>query len=250
MKTTFFSFVAGIVVVCTVSCKKDSNERNEQTRLDSYTIDYTAQGVGNQVETFHVNYDAQGRITSVVSTTKPGHRFEYQYTGNDQFTRDKIEDEKVIEHNLYFINSQVSLIDSVYSYNIQKDTTSVKNFYNDNKQLVKQKQYLHSYLVKAPVWVNTVNYQYDLNGVLNKEADNYYESSYVYDEELENTVQTEPFYIPVQKRLPSITFTTKRGVTTTIKHAYTFDSGKRVTSETATASNGSITVKTYTYQEK
>lgn len=248
MKAIFLPLATALAVLCIVSCGKDTNDARKDAKIDTYTTVYTAQGIGSQSETFSINYDGSGRITSVVSTTKPGHRFEYTYNGSDRYTKEVIEDNKVIEHNEVFINTSVALIDSIFTYNNRKDTTSIKNLYNADKQLVKQKQYLHSYLIAAPVWVNTVKYTYDTKGILTKDNDDYYENSYVYEEEIENTAYIQPLYTPTKKLLPSTTFTTRWGATNEIKHVYTFDGSKRVTSETATSTDGSKTVNTYTYK--
>ncbi|OQP66516.1 hypothetical protein A3860_13605 [Niastella vici] len=234
------------LVTFNTACKKDSTS-NAPRKLKSYTEDVSALGVGHTVETFNITYDAQGRITSVVSTTKPGHKLVYNYINSDQFTFDRIEDDKVTLHSTYYINAEVSKIDSVYQYNIRKDTLSVKYLYNSDGQIIKEKEYLHSYLIPSPVWVNTVKYQYDLQGTLTKKSDDYYETSYRYDADYKNTVQLEPFYFPVQEQLPTHTYTQRFGTLITIVHTYTFDGDKRLISEKAVSSDGITTIRNYTY---
>jgi YD repeat-containing protein len=129
-----------------------------------------------------------------------------------------------------------------------QDTISLKYFYDGDKRLIKQKEYMHSYLIGKPVPMNLVYYQYDLNGVLTKKTESNSETSYRYDAEYKNTVQTEPFYFPVQQHLPTHTYVTRFGTTITIEHTYTYDDQKRLISEKAATSDGKITVKTYTYQ--
>jgi hypothetical protein len=247
MKIKISSLYVLLLISVISSCKKDTAGSNGNQKITSYTEDFTAPGVGHLVETFNVSYDGQGRITSIESATKKGHRMVYQYTGTNRFTYDKYEDDKVTLHNDYFINGELGLVDSTYQYNNQRDTSSVKYIYDSDKKLIKQKQYVHSYLL-PPVWYNTVNYQYDLNGTLTKESDNYYETSYGYDDDVKNTVKLEPFYFPVQPHLPSHTFTTRWGITITTVHTYTFDGNKRISSEKAASSDGRVTVTTYTYQ--
>lgn len=246
MRTTL-SLCIPLLIVFNTSCKKDNTGNNASHKLTTYTEDITAMGIGHVVETFNVNYDDQDRITSVVSTTKPGHRFVYQYTGNDQFTYDKYVDDKLTLHGIYFINNSLSLVDSVFQYTNQRDTTSLKYIYNSDKKLVKQKEYIHSYLM-GPVWVNTIDYQYDLKGILTKKSESFAETSYRYDTACVSTVQIQPFYFPVQTQLPSHTYTTKFGTTTTIEHRYSFDGSKRLISERAANSDGRVTIYTYTYQ--
>lgn len=248
MKITISALYILLLIVVVSACNKETTGRNNANqKITSYTEDFTAPGVGHVVETFNVSYDGQGRITSIGSTTKKGHRMVYQYTGNNRFTFDKYEDDKVTVHNDYFINEALGLIDSTYQYNNQHDTSSVKYLYDSDKKPVKEKQYIHSFLM-PPVWYNTVTYQYDLKGTLTKEADNYYETSYGYDDDIENTVKLAPFYFPVQAHLPTQTFTTRWGVTITTQHTYTFDSNKRISSEKAASSDGRVTITTYTYQ--
>jgi len=246
MKTSICYLYIFLLIVISAACKKESAGSNAPQKLKSYTEDFTALGIGHVVETFNISYDAQDRITSVVSATKPGHKLVYQYSNENQFTFDKYEDNKVTLHNTYFING-LSLVDSTYQYNNQRDTSSVKYMYDSEKKLVKQKQYILSYRV-PPVLYNTVTFQYDLKGTLTKESDSYYETTYGYDEHINNTVQVEPFYFPFKQQLPTHTFTTRFGTTNTTEHTYTFDSNKRVISEKALSSDGRVTIRTYTYQ--
>jgi hypothetical protein len=246
-KAATFSLSILLLGMINASCKKESTG-NASRKLKTYTEDISAMGVGHIVETFNITYDDQDRITSLVSTTKPGHRLEYKYSSKDQFTFDRIEDDKVTLHCTYYINMGLSLIDSVYQYNNRRDTLSFKYLYNEDKQLIREKEYLHSYHIPNPVWVNTVKYQYDIQGTLTKRSDDFYESSYRYDAEYKNTVQIQPFYFPVQEQLPTHTYTTRFGATTTIEHTYTFDGDKRLISEKAVSNDGRTTVKTYTYQ--
>jgi hypothetical protein len=244
MKTTFSSCI--LLLIIFTACKKDSGS-NASHKLKAYTEDFTAPGIGHLVETFNVNYDEQDRITSIVSATKPGHRFVYQYISNDQFTFDKYQDDKVTVHNVYFINSSLGLVDSTWLYTNQKDTSSIKYIYNNDKKLVKQKEYVHSYHTGAFLY-NTVNYQYDLKGTLTKASDSFYETTYRYDTACTNTVQTQPFYFTFQKQLPSHEFTTRWGTTITVEHSYSFDAHQRLISDKAVSSDGRVTIKTYTYQ--
>ena len=247
MKTSTLSLVISLIIILSASCKKESAD-NATHKLKTYTEDVTAVGIGHVVETFNINYDEEDRITSVVSATKSGHRWEYQYLKEDKFSFDKIEDNKVTVHTSCFINTSLSLIDSTYEYNNRNDTVSMKYLYDNENRIVMQKEYIHSYLIPTPVWVNTIKYQYDLNGTLTKKTDSYSEISYRYDAENENTVQIEPFFFPVQHKLPTHTYTTRWGLLTTIEHSYSYDDHKRLISEKAISSDGRVTVKSYTYQ--
>ncbi|MBO9203941.1 MULTISPECIES: hypothetical protein [Niastella] len=255
MKTITTYLYIILLIAAISSCKKDSAGGSASTKVVSYTEEITAVGSGRVVESYDVNYDAQDRITSVQSTTRPGHRMVYQYSSENSFTYDKIEDNKIKVHHIYFVNN-LSLIDSTWHYenksdpNYTNDTLSERFFYNEDKKLVKQKQYLNSYLL-PPVLYNTVNYQYDLKGTLTKELDGEGETSYSYETDQENTVQLEPFYFPYNKQLPSHTYTMRHGTTTQVIHGYAFDDHKRVKTDTATSNDGRvtiITIRNYTYE--
>lgn len=246
MKRLTSYFYIFLLLAAAASCGKEAANNNASHKLKTYTEDITAVG-GHQVETYTINYDEQDRITSVESVTRPGHRMVYQYSAENSFTYDKYEDNKVIAHNLYFVNS-LSLIDSTYQYNNMRDTEAVKFIYDGDKKLIKQKQYIISYLL-PPVLYNTITFQYDIKGTLTKEWDNYYETSYGYDKALQNTVQLEPFYFPFKEELPSHTFTTRFGTTIQTEHTYTFDDKKRLINEKAVANDGRITIRSYTYEQ-
>lgn len=247
MKISTLSLVLSLLIVFNASCKKES-AGNATHKLKTYTEDITAVGIGHVVETFNINYDEQDRITSVVSSTKSGHRLEYRYINEGEFIFEKIEDNKVTSHTSCFINSSLSLIDSTYQYNNRKDTVSMKYLYDSENRILMQKEYIHSYLIPAPVRANTIKYQYDLKGTLTKKTDSYSEITYRYDSTHKNTVQIEPFYFPVQEKLPTHTYTTRWGILITIEHSYAFDEHKRLISEKAVSSDGRVTVKSYTYQ--
>lgn len=246
-KVSALSLVASLFILLNSSCKKESAGNSGPQKLKTYTEDITAVGIGHVVETFNISYDSQDRITSITSTTKPGHRLVYQYVNNDKFTFEQIEDNKVMLHCDYFINAEVLQVDSVYQYNIRKDTLAFKYFYNSDSKIIKQKEYLISHIM-PPVWYNTIDYVYDLKGTLTKIAESFAETSYRYDEDLKNTARLEPAYIPAQEKLPSHTYRTRYNATTTIEHTYTFDGQKRLISEKVVSSDGRVTVKSYTYQ--
>ncbi|WP_205510172.1 hypothetical protein [Longitalea arenae] len=245
MKTITFSLVAFFVV--NASCKKEStgNSSTGSQQLKTYTEDITAVG-GRTVETYSVNYDAAGRLSSLVSVTRPGYRQEYTYEHDDEFTFEKIEGNKVTEHSTYYLNSH-SLVDSAYQYKLN-DTLSFRYFYDEENRLIKKKEYIHSYLISKPVLVNTTNYVYDLKGTLTKVSESFAETTYRYDSVHENTVQLEPFYFPFVAKLPTHTYATRHGRTIQIEHSYLYDERKRLHQETAAGSDGRTIVKTYTYQ--
>jgi YD repeat-containing protein len=245
LKVSALSLV--VVLVLNTSCKKDKAAGiSGRQKLKSYTEDITGVGIGHKVEIFNVNYDAQDRITSIISTTKPGHRLEYNYLNNDKFTFEQIEDNKVTLHCDYFINGEIGKVDSLYRTDIRKDTTSFKYFYNSENKILKQKEYLINYLL-PPVWSNTIDYIYDGKGTLTKKQESFSDISYQYDAVYKNTTLIEPGYIPTQELLPTHIYNTRFGRTTTTEYSYTYDDKGRLTSEKAAASDGGVTIRTYTY---
>jgi YD repeat-containing protein len=247
LKVSALSLVSALVLITACTPDKDAGANGRQ-KLKSYTEDITAVGIGHVVETFDVNYDGQDRITSIVSTTKPGHRLEYNYINNDKFTYEQIEDNKVQLHCDYFIDGEIGKVDSLYQYNIRKDTITFKYIYNSENKLIKELEYLPNSFM-APVLANTMNYVYDGKGTLTKKVESFGETSYRYDAEYKNTTLITPGYIPVQDLLPSHTYITRHNRTTTIEHTYTYDDKGRLASERAASSpDGRITIRTYTYQ--
>jgi hypothetical protein len=246
VKVSALSLVISLFVLNS-ACKKESAGVSGVQKLKTYTEDITAVGIGHVVEKFDVSYDGQGRVTSVISVNKPGHRYVYKYLNNDAFTFEHIEDNKVMLHCDYFINGEVGKVDSVYQYNIRKDTLAFKYFYDSDNRIVKQKEYMHSYLM-PPFVYNTISYIYDIKGTLTKRTESAAEISYRYDADFKNTARIEPDYIPAQEKLPTHTYSIRFNATTTIEHSYTFDDKKRLTSEKAVSSDGRITVKSYSYE--
>jgi hypothetical protein len=248
LKVSALSLVT--LLVLNTSCKKDKAAGvSGRQKLASYTEDITAQGNGHTIETFNVSYDGQDRITSIVSTTKPGHRFDYKYINNDKFTFEQIEDNRLMLHRDYFINAEIGKVDSFYQIKITGDTTAFKNFYDKENRILKQKEYLISYML-PPVWYNTIDYVYDTKGILTKKTESFAEASYRYDEEFKNTTLLEPGYIPSQEKLPSHTYSIRFSITTTTEHFYTYDGQGRLATEKAVESDGSrqtIKIRTYTY---
>ncbi|MCS3798865.1 hypothetical protein [Niastella sp. OAS944] len=249
LKVSAFSLVA--VLILNTSCKKDKDAGSSgRQRLKSYTEEITAVGTGHTVETFNVSYDGQNRITSIVSATKPGHRFEYTYINNNKFTYEQVEDNKLMLHRDYFINAEIGKVDSTFQYNIQKDTIAFKYFYDKDNKIIRQKEYLITHYL-PPVWYNTIDYVYDIKGTLTKKTETSpAEYTYVYDAEYKNTTITQPDYIPSQELLPTHMYSVRFGITTTTEYTYIYDKG-RLSVEKAVEYDGSrqkVTVRTYTYQ--
>lgn len=247
LKVSALLLVTVMVINTSCSPDKDSGPNGPQ-KLQSYTEDITAVGIGHVVETFNVSYDDQDRITSVVSTTKPGHRLEYNYINNDKFTYEQIEDNKVTLHCDYYINGEIGMVDSLYQTNNRKDTIAFKYFYTSDNKILKQKEYMPNSLL-PPILYNTIDYVYDTKGTLIKRKESFAEVSYRYDAVYKNTTLTVPGYIPTQELLPTHTYSTRFNITTTTEHTYTYDDKGRLINERAVSSpDGRIAIKTYTYR--
>src|ERR1700761_7968053 len=81
---SFFLPAAIVITLTVVSCKKSDSTDNTVPRVKTYTEDVTSPSVdnGHVVDSFTLSYDAQDRITSLVSVTNPPEKFVYTYGSN------------------------------------------------------------------------------------------------------------------------------------------------------------------------
>jgi hypothetical protein len=80
-----------------------------------------------------------------------------------------------------------------------------------------------------------------------KEEDDDTETSYKYDQVIKNTINIGAPYMPLPIQLPTQSTTTDGTDTETADYTYTFDSRKRLTSETSLTTSGVVVLKSYTY---
>ncbi len=235
------------VVLLFASCQKnisDTISTPASAKVKTYTEDIRSASIGNSVTTYNLSYDASGRLISLVSAASPGDKFIYQYNSNNTFTMDLYNSNVLSIHELFFLNN-IPYVDSTFQYDDTGDSSTEKLIYNSSKQLIQQKEYAYSKLTGSDL-IDTHTYVYDANGNVIKDTDDFAVITYEYGNVV-NSVTLGMMYYPQNKNMPVKESYTSGGVTVTVNFTYTFDSGKRLSTEKAVASNGDIVIKTYTY---
>ncbi len=252
MRTINLLFSLGILFIFN-SCQKqlpDADPSNPGTppintssKIKTYTEDATDAN-GHNVVTFNVNYDASNRVTSLVSTSNTGDKFVYQYTANT-FILDIYNSGALSIHDITFISSN-GLPDSSFQYNDTNDTSTDKYYYNSAKQIIKDIEYEYSSGVSTEY--NASVYAYDANGNVSSITDDFSVTTYDYYTDKVNNISLPNLTPFLNKNLiKTTTYDDGSGDVVVIHHTYTFDSSNRVLTETDTADNGDIFIKTYTY---
>jgi hypothetical protein len=252
MKKIFTYFLCLFAVTTLFSCQKQVDWNDLTTtpvtaatssKVKTYKEEINVTGGTNVFSTYNLEYDASNRLTSMVSASNPGDKFVFKYnTGS--YTMDLFSSNVLSVHQDAFLNS-FSLIDSSFQYNDTRDTLTEKYLYNSAKQLVKLKEYDYT-KATGGVLYNTHDYTYDNNGNMLTDKDGVSETIYEYYPDLLNTLVFGPNYFYRTKHLVKTTKYTSGGSTETMNHTYTFDSSKRLESETITAP-GYTVKKSYTY---
>lgn len=238
--TTLFAL---IFIFTFFSCKKDTNpETPFSAKVKTYTEDITSAN-GHQSITFNLVYDGQNRLTSMTSAASPDDYFKYHYS-TGSFAMDLHNSDGSFIHEDFFLNNN-QLIDSSIQYNETHDTTTEKYRYNPNKQLVSLITY--DYSSAGSDIYNIENYQYDNNGNVAKMTDYFSVISYEYYPDLLNNLTVGTPYSQMTKNLVKTTVINDGGDVETANHVYAFDDNKRISTETITATNGDVVVKSYTY---
>lgn len=227
-----------------LSCKKEtSNSPDPASRVKTYTEEYTS-GSTHVTGTFNLNYDNDGRLISMISTSSQGDRFQYNYL-NGGATVDIFNSNTLSVHEKFLLNSD-SKLDSTFQYNDTQDTTTEKYIYNSNKQLIKMINYVYSGGSSAVDDVTT--YTYDASGDAVKEQDYYSQTTCEYYTDLSNSLSLGLDFLPFNSKKLVKTTTISDGYSTQVlNHTYTFDSDKRLTGEKIITDTGDIAIKTYTY---
>ncbi len=234
--------IAGILAF--TSCKKSSNSSNSSGLPKTLTEEVNSPALGHLVETLNLQYDGNGRITSLVSTTDPGTKSLYQYSSNKTFTMDLYEANQLTIHEIFWIGAN-SFVDSTFQYNNTNDTSTEKYTYNTANQLIQLKEY--DYSSSGSTLYSTDNYTYDANGNQITDVSDFTTTSFDYYTNFPNSLNVGEIYFVRAKNLIKTMTQTSGGTTSTIEHAYTFDSSNRLTVDSAAASDGGIDIKTYTY---
>jgi YD repeat-containing protein len=237
-----------IMLLCT-SCQKEitgdigTEVSTGLNKIRSYTQDYTS-GTTHEVATFNLSYDAQDRVTNIVTTSSPGDRLEFVYDADSNYTMDLYNNNVLEIHEKFFVNS-LAKVDSSIQYN-RTDTSTEKYLYNANKQLITLKSYHYSSLTGSTL-TNVTNYTYDNLGNVTRETNALSTISYDYYPDYLNNIYSGLIYFDESANLLKTTNYTLGSSKETTNHTYTFDAKKRVSSEKAETTNGEVVVKTYNY---
>lgn len=238
-------FVA-IIAVLAFSCSKEDSIHNDPAssyKIKTYSEALYIPGLLDSTESFALIYDNHDRIIHLQSTTSPGTRIQYTYSG-DQYVMEFIIDGHLSIHNTCYLN-HLSLVDSSIQYEYN-DTTITRYIYNDNKQLVQQHLYDYTKFMGAKLF-KTITYTYDVNGLLAGETDGTVVTTYKYDRVINNTVNAGMPYMPLPKQLPTQAIHVNGLDTETTDYTYNFDSKNRLIDDVAVESNGVTRTRTYTY---
>lgn len=251
MRTINLLFSLGILFIFT-SCQKELSPGDPSnpgtppaitSKIKTYTEDVTDAN-GHTVVTFNVNYDASNKVTSLVSTSNTGDKFVYQYTSNS-FVVDLYNSGALSVHDIIFTNNN-GFPDSAFQYNDTNDTTTDKYYYNSSNQLIKDIEYDYSTGVSTES--DTYVYDYDANGNVSSVRDDFSVTTFdYYTDKINNISLPGPPPLPNKNPVKTTTYDDGSGDIVVIHHTYTFDSSNRILTETDTADNGDVGIKTYTY---
>lgn len=251
--------VTSAIVLCTMlmltSCQKEIDPldgtpppppSSTSTRIKTYTEDISY-GAQRSVETYNLSYDAQGRLTSMVSVTNPGDKFVYSYGVPNTLQLDLYNSNVLSVHQDFYLNS-ASMTDSSFQYNDTGDSSTEKYLYNAVKQVIAIRYYEYT-KATGGVLQSITQFEHDSEGNVTKETSSAGVINYTFYPNLQNTLPN--LINPADGKNPKLTQTTTDntgGTAVTLNHTYTFDTSNRVTSERAVdATNGITVIKTYTY---
>lgn len=256
MKKNLHCFLAFAVIIFFTSCGKEYSTDTGSTpttsnKVKTYTEDVTSNYLGNSYTTYDLSYDASDRLISIISKTNSGDKSLFHFPSNSLFTIDLYNSGSLSIHEDFFLNSNL-FIDSTFQYNDTKDSSTEKYFYNTSNQLVTMKEYTYSKLKGAELDNITTNI-YNGNGDLIESSD------------LNTNIDTYEYYLDLSYPMPIVsgpvnaisvkknhlvkkhTLTSNNYLVGSVDYTYTFDSKNRISTEKATASDGSVIIKTYTY---
>lgn len=253
MKT--FTLLFTIIVASTVfvSCQKEFKEDgipalpgNSSGKIKTYTEDISVLGV-HTVTTLNLNYDANGRLISMISLVNGGVKYLFKYNAANSYTLDFYKANVINLHQVVFLTN-FSLIDSTVQYNrSNKLFMTEKYIYNSAKQLMQLKKY--DYSTAVPLLSETFNYHYDINGDMAKVTASKYDITYDYYPNITaKWVGVSLPYMPTVKNFIKTTTMSAGGLSQVFSHAYTFDSNNRLSTEkTSFPGSNDFVLKTYTY---
>ena len=196
-----------------------------------------------------MTYDGNNRIISVASSNI---KFIYTYNSNVNFTLDLYTNNLLDIHEVFYVNSALS-VDSTFQYNNTNDSTTEKYIYI-GKLLSHRTTYRYS--KSSGSRIDTQNdYTYDNNG--NPIKDTQIDSigniktifTYTYNSSILNFSTSPLYFAPKSKNLPATLAVTDGlgSAIVSVTYTYLYDNSGRVTKETDTLDNGEIVVKTFVY---
>jgi YD repeat-containing protein len=248
-----------LLLICTffTACQKEGSLDDITTtpptsnnRLKTYTEKLEAPGMGS-TQMFHVQYDNNGRISSLVAADSPGDKFVFGYPANNRRTLEIFTDNEMSIHSDIFLNGS-GLMDSIFQYNDTKDSSSTKYIYDAAKRVVSTKDYAYAKRTGS-VLENTTTYSYNSDGDLVRTIDTDGEETlyeYYAGEKYEMPNVWDLGAMPASKGRLVKKQTLKMGgsLIGTAEHTYTFDAQNRLVTDKAVTNQGYISTKTYTYQ--
>ena len=254
MKKILPSTLFFITIILLNACKKDSNsttQPNLANKVKSYTEDYRSVGMTPVVVTFNLAYDGNNRVTSLISAASSGDKFLLAYPSKGKISMDVFGSNILTLHEESYINNN-GFLDSTFQYNDTQDTTTEKYIYNTANQLISLKEYDYSAITGVKLY-NTTTSTYNSDGDListtdtdNNKNDFEYDTNLSYVSPvvfgLVNPNAGKKFHL-----LKKQTQTSNGYSDGSIDYVYTFDGNDRISTEKATGSDGTISIKTYTY---
>jgi len=245
IRVLIFSVIPGIFIF---SCSKSnsSSSNSNSTKVKTYTEDVRSTTLGNSVTTYNLNYDASGRILSMLPASGSGIKQVYTYGSGNTYTLDLYNGAVLNVHEIFYINGQ-SLIDSSFQYNNTNDTSTEKYIYDSNNLLIKYKNYNYS-TASGSTLTDVTNYQLDSYGNTVDATDYNSVINYSYYSNLANTLDLGQVYKTKSYNLiQTTTYTSASTGSFSATESYGFDSQSRLIKDTSLVSTGDTLIRSYTY---
>lgn len=247
------SLFAVVATFCLfVSCKKNRNSGSADNpsgvnKAKLYILDYHSLSL-SRVDTFHLSYDKDGRLTGAVSSVS---KYTFSYQTNSAVEWDFVgTGQPSVQERDFYTNG---LIDS--SFRIQDGSDSMIGKYEYNGNLLSKETLRWIYQGTSGIFLQ-VSYVYDANGNTIKTIQTVGQNSYQYINEYTYTDRPGPLpvVLPVNVQVPAKNLPATQvvanylgGSKSSITFDYVYDSAGRLIKETDTEDDGEVTVKTYIY---
>lgn len=243
------TLLAAALVLFLFSCSKDNSAPNANSAFlpKTYTEDIRSSVVGNSTTTYTLTYDGHSRVVTLTATpAPPSLNFVYTYPSNTTATLDMYDHGTLSIHENFWVNS-ASFLDTTFQYDNEGDTTTERYVYNGNNQLMQIIEY--SYTSSGTTVTNVTDYTYDSQGNIISTLDMLGKAiTYTYYTDLPNNFIMGPTFLPQPAYFLKKVALNDGGTMATTTHYYTFDSQKRLTTDSTSIEEFDFTgVKTYTY---